>query len=93
MAENEEIDRLKRRLSWEGAGPLAELSNQATDALTARGRAFVSWVREMGEERPLRNAAGSAPFRAAEHARQGRETNYGKGDPSGCSARGSLSPA
>jgi hypothetical protein len=53
MAENEEIDRLKRRLSWEGAGPLAELSNQATDALTARGRAFVSWVREMGEARPL----------------------------------------
>ena len=53
MAENEEIDRLKRRLSWEGAGPLAELSNQAADALTARGRAFVSWVREMGEERPL----------------------------------------
>ena len=53
MAENEEIDRLKRRLNWEGAGPLAELSNRATDALTARGRAFVSWVREMAEDRPL----------------------------------------
>ena len=44
MAENEEIDRLKRRLSWEGAGPLAELSNRATDALTARGRS----VRKLG---------------------------------------------
>ena len=52
MAENEEVDRLKRRLNWE-AGPLAALSNQATDALTARGRAFASWVREMAEDRPL----------------------------------------
>ena len=53
MTENEEIDRLKRRLNWEGAGPLADLSNQAMDALTARGQAFASWVREMAEERPL----------------------------------------
>ena len=32
MTENEEVDRLKRRLNWEGAGPLAELSNRAMDA-------------------------------------------------------------
>ena len=53
MAENEEIDRLKRRLSWEGAAPLAELSNRTLDALTTRGAAFASWMREMGEDRPL----------------------------------------
>jgi hypothetical protein len=53
MAETEEVDRLKRRLQWDGGGPLAELSNQAMDAVTARGRAFASWVREMAGERPL----------------------------------------
>ena len=53
MAENEEIDRLKRRLDWEGAGPLAELSNRTISALTARGRAFGSWLREMAEDRPM----------------------------------------
>ena len=52
MAGNEEIDRLKTRLNWE-AGPLVELSNRATDALTTRGRALASWVREMAEDRPL----------------------------------------
>ena len=53
MAENEEVDRLKRRLDWEGAGPLAELSNRTISALTARGRALGSWLREMAEDRPL----------------------------------------
>ena len=53
MAENEEIDRLKRRLSWEGAASLADLSNRATDTLRTRGGEVVSWVREMGEDRPL----------------------------------------
>ena len=46
MAESEEIDRLKRRLNWEGA-------NRATDALMARGGEFVSWVRERGEDQPM----------------------------------------
>ena len=53
MAENEEIDRLKRRLNWEGAGPLAELSNRTMDAMTTRGQAAASWVRENAEDRPL----------------------------------------
>jgi hypothetical protein len=53
MAETEEVDRLKRRLHWEGADPLAELSNQAMDAMTARGRAFASWLREIADDRPL----------------------------------------
>ena len=53
MAENEEIDRLKRRLNWEGAGPLAELSNRTMDAMTTRGQAVASWVRENAEDRPL----------------------------------------
>ena len=53
MAETEEIDRLKRRLHWEGAEPLAELSNQAMDAVTTRARAFASWVREVADDRPL----------------------------------------
>ena len=53
MIENEEVDRLKRRLKWEGAGPLAELSNRTMDALTTRGQAIASWVRENAEDRPL----------------------------------------
>ena len=55
MTENDEIDRLKGRLSREGAGALTELSNRATDTLIARGGEFAAWVREMGEERPLMN--------------------------------------
>ena len=53
MAESEEIDRLKRRLNWEGAGPLAGLSNRTADAMTTRGQAVASWVRENAEDRPL----------------------------------------
>ena len=53
MTENEEVDRLKRRLNWEGAGPLAELSNRTIDAVTTRGQAVASWVRENAEDRPL----------------------------------------
>src|SRR6202035_196768 len=53
MPPNEEIDRLRRRLQWEGAGPLTDLSNQAASALLARLRAFAQWVRGAGEERPL----------------------------------------
>ena len=53
MANHEEIDRLKRRLQWEGGGPLTDLSSQALDGLAIRVRALVFWVREMAEERPL----------------------------------------
>ena len=53
MPTNEEIDRLRRRLQWEGAGPLTDLSNQAASALLARLREFVRLVHEAGEERPL----------------------------------------
>jgi hypothetical protein len=53
MVEDTEVDRLKRRLTWEGAGPITDLSNRATDTLTAQSRAFADWVRGMGEERPL----------------------------------------
>jgi hypothetical protein len=53
MPPNEEIDRVRRRLQWEGAGPLTDLSNQAASALLARLRAFAQWVHEAGEERPL----------------------------------------
>lgn len=53
MTENEEVDRLKRRLQWEGAGPTAELSNRAIDAMTKQGSGLVSWVREMAGDRPL----------------------------------------
>ena len=53
MIENEEVDRLKRRLNWEGAGPLAELSNRTVDAMAIRGQAVASWVRENAEDRPL----------------------------------------
>ena len=53
MAENEQVNRLKRRLHREGAGPLTELSSRTMDDMTARGREFASWVREMAEDRPL----------------------------------------
>ena len=48
MANHEEIDRLKRRLQWEGGGPLTDLSSQALDGLAIRVRTLVFWVREMG---------------------------------------------
>lgn len=53
MPGNEEIDRLRRRLQWEGGGPLTDLSNQAASVLLARLRTFAQWVHEAGEERPL----------------------------------------
>jgi hypothetical protein len=53
MANHKEIDRLKRRLQWEGGGPLMDLSNQALDGLALRVRTLVFWVREMAEGRPL----------------------------------------
>jgi len=53
MPANEEMDRLRRRLQREGAGPLTDLSNQAASALLARLREFVRLVHEAGEERPL----------------------------------------
>ena len=53
MPRNDDIDRLRRRLQWEGAGPLMDLSNQAANALLAGLRAFARWVHEAGEERPL----------------------------------------
>ena len=53
MEMNKEIDRLRRQLQWEGAGPLAGLSNQMTMTLLGGLRAFVDWLREAGTERPL----------------------------------------
>ena len=49
----QEIDRLRRRLGWEAGGPLAEISNHATDALGSIISAMVSWIRRSGEERPM----------------------------------------
>ena len=53
MAENAQIDRLQRRLSWEAPGPLTELSNQATASLFSVLRFVTQWLRQAGEERPL----------------------------------------
>jgi hypothetical protein len=50
---HEEIDRLTRRLQWEGGGPLTDLSVQVLDGLAIRVRALVFRVREMADERPL----------------------------------------
>ena len=49
----QEIDRLRRRLNWEAGGPLATISNQATNVLVSIFGAVVSWIRRSGEERPL----------------------------------------
>jgi hypothetical protein len=53
MASDKEIERLKRRLQWEGAGPLTDLSNQALATLVASIRGLLQWVRKLGKERPL----------------------------------------
>jgi hypothetical protein len=53
MIENAEVESLKRRLKWEGAGSLVELSNRTLDAITAREHAIAMWVRESAEDRPL----------------------------------------
>jgi hypothetical protein len=45
MAGNSEIDRLQRRLRWEAAGPLTEISNQATGSLFSGLSALVQWIR------------------------------------------------
>ena len=49
----QEIDRLRRRLSREAGGPLAQVSTQATDTLVSILSSAVSWVRQSGEEHPL----------------------------------------
>jgi hypothetical protein len=73
MAENEVIDRPKRRLRWEGTEPLADISSWVVDALSSRVRILLAW-RETGVERPLtslltafllRFAAGRSGWRHA----------------------------
>ena len=53
MAENKEIDRLQRRLTWEAPGPLTDLSNQMTASVFSLLRAMANWVRDSAEEMPL----------------------------------------
>jgi hypothetical protein len=53
MAGNNEIDRLERRLRREAAGPVTEISNQATGSLFSVLGALVQWIRWSAEERPL----------------------------------------
>ena len=53
MVDSKEVDSLERRLRREDAGPIAELSKRAMDAATERTREFVSWVRQMADDRPL----------------------------------------
>jgi hypothetical protein len=53
MAMEDELDRLKRRLRWEGAGPLTDLSNHTASVMFTRLRAAAQWVSERGEDRPL----------------------------------------
>ena len=48
MVHDGEIDRLKRRLQWAGAGPLTDVANHATDALVARLKVATEWMREEG---------------------------------------------
>ena len=53
VAENEEIDRLERRLKREAPGPLTDLSNQMTTSLFSVLRTLAEWVRHSAEEMPL----------------------------------------
>jgi hypothetical protein len=49
----QEIDRLRWRLSWEAGGPLAEISAQVMDGLVAMLGSALSWLRQSGQERPM----------------------------------------
>jgi hypothetical protein len=53
VAENEEIDRLERRLKREAPGPLTDLSNQMTTSVFSVLRTLAEWVRQSAEEMPL----------------------------------------
>ena len=76
MAVEDDLDRLKRRLRAEGAGPLTDISNQTAAALFARLRAAGDWMRPKVEEQPLISlllaltlgfAAGHWSLRRAKH--------------------------
>jgi hypothetical protein len=76
MVHDDEIDRLKRRLQWAGAGTLTDVANHATDALVARLSVVTEWMRQFGIERPwvsillalqVRFAFGRWGFRRAHH--------------------------
>ena len=49
----QQVDQVRRRLGWEAGGPLAEISNQATDTLVSILGSAISWLRQSGEEHPL----------------------------------------
>ena len=51
MAEDKEIERLRRRLRWEAGGRLTEISNQATASLFSALGSVAQWARQAGEER------------------------------------------
>jgi len=53
MATEDDLDQLRRKLSWEGAGPLTDLSNQVAAAVFARLHSVAQWVREKAEDQPL----------------------------------------
>jgi hypothetical protein len=53
VAENQEIDRLERRLKREAPGPLTDLSNQMTASVFSLLSALAEWVRQSAEEMPL----------------------------------------
>jgi hypothetical protein len=53
VAENQEIDRLERRLKREAPGPLTDLSNQTAASVFSLLRALAERVRQSAEEMPL----------------------------------------
>ena len=53
VAENQEIDRLQRRLMREAPAALTDLSNQMTASVSSLLRALAQWVRDSAEEMPL----------------------------------------
>jgi hypothetical protein len=53
MSGSEQLDRLNWRLSREGLGPLAVLSDEGTSYLVSALRSFAARLRYWAEERPL----------------------------------------
>jgi hypothetical protein len=53
VAGNNEIDRLEQRLRREAAGPLTEISNQATESLFSMLGALMQWIPRSAEQKPV----------------------------------------
>jgi hypothetical protein len=53
MADNQQIDRLNRRLRSQSLGPVTMISDQALASLGSGLQMLVTWLRQAAQDRPL----------------------------------------